>query len=196
MAVVAEAATAAEAIALTEQHRPAILIVDLKLPDQSGLEVVARVARTCPETRVILLSMYSGDLYVHEALARGVRGYVLKDSQDRIVDAVRHVHAGGRWLSPSINEQVLEAFARRRQEQVLDPYAKLTGRERQIVRLIGGGHTIPEVSRQLGISMNTATYHVRNVYVKLGVHTVEEIRTFAKARGLGEAPPKGNSTGR
>ena len=148
--VVAEAGSGAEAITLTEALCPDVLVLDLSLPDVHGLEVVRHVRLHCPRTRTVILSMYSSESYVLEALNAGASAYVLKESAvSDLVNAIRTVMAGSRYLSHPLLEAKLRAYAARAATQ--PTYESLSPRERQVLRLAAEGHTNARIAELLGI---------------------------------------------
>jgi two-component system, NarL family, response regulator NreC len=184
--VVGEAADGVEADRIAERLRPDVLIVDLMMPGINGLEVTRHVSQRVPDTRVIILSMHANESYVLEALRNGASAYVLKESSaDDIVHAVREVTAGRRYLSPPLSERAIEIYIRQSNEEVtLDPYEKLTNREREVLYLAAQGHHATEIADQLSISPRTAEVHRSNMMRKLGLHTRTDLIRYALARGI------------
>ena len=185
--VVAEAATGDEAVAYTQQQQPDVLVTDLVMPGQSGLEVIRQVHQLVPRTRIVVFSMYADDRYVREALQSGALAYVLKESMaDELVAAVRDVIAGQRYLSQALARRVIEAYA---QPTALDPYDTLTRRERAVLTLVAMGLTSGAIAEQLGISARTVDGHRTNVLRKLGLRSLADLVRYAVQRGL--LPPEG-----
>ena len=185
--VVAEAATGDEAVAYTQQQQPDVLVTDLVMPGQSGLEVIRQVHQLVPRTRIVVFSMYADDRYVREALQSGALAYVLKESMaNELVAAVRDVIAGQRYLSQALARRVIEAYA---QPTALDPYDTLTRRERAVLTLVAMGLTSGAIAEQLGISARTVDGHRTNVLRKLGLRSLADLVRYAVQRGL--LPPEG-----
>ena len=183
--VVGEAADGAEALRLVEQHGPEVLLVDLEMPELPGLEVISRVRRTAPRTRVIVLSMHASESYVAQALRDGAAGFVLKSAPSSdVVRAVHQVVAGRRFLSAPLSDQAIEAYIRKLQNAVLDVYDTLTAREREVLLLAARGHTNAEIAEQLFISTRTVESHRANLTRKLGLRTHTDLVLFAIRRGL------------
>lgn len=183
--VVAEAADGAEALRLVEQHRPDVLIVDLEIPELSGLEVIPRVRRSAPRTRVIVLSMHGSESYVAQALRGGASGFVLKSAPSSdVVRAVHQVAAGRRFLSAPLSDQTIETYLRKLESAPLDVYDTLTAREREVLLLAARGHTNAEIAEQLFISTRTVESHRANLTRKLGLRTHTDLVLFAVRRGL------------
>ncbi|NJN67885.1 MAG: response regulator transcription factor [Chloroflexaceae bacterium] len=184
--VVGEASDGLEADRLVERLKPDILIVDLMMPGINGLEVTRHVGQRVPGTRIIILSMHATESYVLEALRHGASAYVLKESSaNDIVHAVREVLAGRRYLSPPLSERAIEIYVRQASEEtVLDPYEKLTNREREVLYLAAQGYYATEIAEQLSISPRTAEVHRSNLMRKLGLHSKTDLIRFALSRGI------------
>jgi DNA-binding NarL/FixJ family response regulator len=183
--VVGEAADGAEALRLVEQHSPEVLIVDIEMPELPGLDVVPRVRRIAPHTRVIVLSMHANEPYVAQALRDGAAGFVLKSAPSSdVARAVHQVAAGRRFLSAPLSDQAIEAYMRKLQSAVLDVYDTLTVREREVLLLAARGHTNAEIAEQLFISTRTVESHRANLTRKLGLRTHTDLVLFAVRRGL------------
>ncbi|MCI0336303.1 MAG: response regulator transcription factor [Acidobacteria bacterium] len=183
--LVGEAGDGLEAVRLATRLKPDVLITDLMMPGLNGLEVTRQVTKSLPQTRVIILSMYTNIAYVLEALRKGASGYVLKDSQAAdLVLAVREVAAGRRYLSPPLSERALELYTQRMEAVPDDPYELLTNREREILQLVAEGRTSVEIANQLFISPRTAEGHRANLMRKLGLQNQAEIVRFALNRGI------------
>lgn len=189
LSVVGEANDGLEAVRLVEQHRPALLIADLRMPGMSGLEVAQQVARRFPETRVLILSMYGGEGYVTEALANGVVGYILKETDsNNIVHAIRHIMAGRRYLSSAVSDRVIDSYIHNIQEGTLDPHDTLTDRERQVLRLVTEGNSTAEIASRLSVSIRTAEHHRANLMRKLRLKNAAEVVAYGISRGV--VPPE------
>jgi two-component system, NarL family, response regulator NreC len=185
LSVVGEARDGTEAVRLVERHRPALLIVDLRMPGLSGIEVAQEVARRFPETRVLILSMYGGEGYVTEALASGVVGYILKETDtSNLVSAIRQIVAGRRYLSPSVSDQVIDSYLHKIHEGHLDPHDTLTDRERQVLRLVTEGSSTAEIAARLSISVRTAEHHRANLMRKLKLKNAAEVVAYGISRGV------------
>jgi DNA-binding NarL/FixJ family response regulator len=185
LTVVGEASDGIETLLLVERLKPTILILDIRMPGKNGLEVAREIARISPETRVLILSMYAGEGYVMEALASGVAGYILKETDTgNLVPAIRQIMGGTRYLSPSVNDRVINAYIQRTQGGTVDPLDTLTVRERQVLRLLAEGRNNPDIAEHLSISVRTAEHHRANLMRKLKLKSSAEIAAFAKSRGV------------
>ncbi len=184
--VIGEAADGVEADRLAEQLRPDVLIIDLMMPGINGLEVTRHVSQRLPMTHIIILSMHANESYVLEALRNGAAAYILKDSSAKdIVYAVREVVAGRRYLSPPLSERAIETYVQQsKEEAMLDPYEKLTSREREVLYLAAQGYHATDIAEQLCISPRTAEVHRANLMRKLELHTRTELIRYALCRGI------------
>lgn len=184
--VVGEAADGAVGLELARRLRPDILVVDLQMPGMGGLEVLAQVRGATPATRVIIFSMHAEDAYIREALELGASAYVLKDADAaEVVHAIRAVLQGGRYLSPSLAERMINAYLQQPQaSQVVDWAEMLTARERQVLVLVAQGLNNAEIGDRLAISPRTAETHRANLLRKLGLTGQADLARFARDRGL------------
>ena len=183
--VVAEAGNGLEILPLVEAHRPDVLVLDLVMPGLDGLETTRRVVKAFPETKVVVLSMHTGEGYVVDALRKGASGYIVKEEgADVLVEGVRAVHQGRQFLSPSLPVNRIDTYTARAEAVVEDPYETLTGREREILQLLGEGHTGPEIADILHISPRTVGTHRNNLMAKLQLHNQAELVRYAIQRGL------------
>jgi len=183
--LVGEAADGLAAVKLVEETKPAILLLDLMIPRLHGLEVVRQLRRDLPQTKVIILSMHADEPYVMEALRNGACGYVLKDcTAADLVQAVRTVAAGRRYLSPALAERALTGYVEHPGASDLDVYETLTNRERLVFQLAAEGRTSAEIAAALFISPRTAETHRANLMRKLGLRSQTDLVRFAIRRGV------------
>ena len=187
--IVGEAADGLATVDLVERLKPDVLVADLMMPSLSGLEVARQVALRSPTTRVVILSMYANEPYVLEALRNGATGYVLKDSTGAdLVQAVRQVLTGDRYLSPPLSARAIEAYVQKAEAGSLNIYETLTTREREILHLAAQGCSNAEVATRLSISPRTAETHRANMMRKLGLRTQADLIRYALRRGI--LPPE------
>jgi two-component system, NarL family, response regulator NreC len=182
---IGEAGTGREAIFEARSLEPDVILMDVVMPDQTGLEVLPQLLHEHPEVKVLLLSMQDDPRYVREAFSAGASGYVLKEAADNeVVNAVREVARGGRYVNPELGARLVaaEAEAQRRAED--DP---LSDREREVLRLLALGHTNQEIARQLYISVRTAETHRAHIMQKLRLSSRAELVRYAMSRGLLES---------
>ena len=183
--LIGEAADGLEAMRLVEEKKPNILLLDLMIPRLHGLEVTRQVHKENPDTRVIILSMHADEPYVMEALRNGASGYVLKDcTAADLVQAVRTVVAGRRYLSPVLAERALTGYVEHPGESALDLYETLTNRERLVLQLAAEGKTSGEIGTALFISPRTAETHRAHLMRKLSLRSQTDLVRFAIRRGI------------
>jgi len=182
--VVAEAGDGAEALRLVEAHQPDVAVLDIRMPEMTGVEAARRIKERFPRVRVLVLTAYDDDPYVFALLQAGADGYVLKTaSGDELVRAVRIVHQGGTALSPEIAAKVVRQAVSGRPEGASDQVEPLTEREVEVLRLAARGLTNRAIGHALGISHRTVQGHLASIYGKLGVSSRTEAVTEALRRG-------------
>lgn len=185
LTVIGEASDGIETVQLVEKLLPEVLIVDLMIPGLNGLEITRQVKQRSPATRIIILSMHANEPYVLEALKNGASGYVLKDSSGTdLIQAVRMVAAGQRYLSPPLSERAVEAYMLKSQETAYDSYEGLTDREREVLQLAAEGLSNPDIAGRLSISPRTVETHRANLMRKLGLKTQTDLIRYALKRGI------------
>ena len=186
VSVVAEAADGLEAIRMTEEHRPDLIILDIGMPKLSGIEVAARSQKLERPPRVIILSMHADESYIIRALAAGARAYLLKDATDEdLLPAVRAVGAGKPFFSPTVTAVLVEDYVRALQKRGLsDSYHLLTDREREVLHLLAEGRSNKEVATLLDLGLSTVETHRANLMQKLNLHNTAEIVLYAVRKGL------------
>ncbi|HWM93423.1 MAG TPA: response regulator transcription factor [Thermoanaerobaculia bacterium] len=173
--VVAEAADGASAIRLYRQHRPDLVVLDLRLPDMDGVAVTVAIRAEFPQARLLVLSSFDGDEDIYRALKAGARAYVLKDStREELLAAVRAVASGQRSLSTTVAERLAERVAG----------SELTPRELAVLRQIVSGRSNKQIASALSISEGTVKTHVKSILAKLGVEDRTEAAVLALRRGL------------
>jgi DNA-binding NarL/FixJ family response regulator len=185
--VVGEAGDGHEAVDLLERLRPDLAIIDLMLPALNGLEVTRRALRASPHIRVVILSMYSDEPHVLEALQAGALAYILKGaSSETILFAVGEALAGRRYLSPPLTDRAVEVYLSQAgaAARPVDRYALLTRREREVLELLARGASYTEIAEQLIISPRTAETHRTNLMRKLDLKTPADLTLYAVQRGL------------
>lgn len=179
--VIGEAGGGIEAVKLTLALRPDLVILDVGLPDISGVEAARRIIEGCPECRILILSMHRDSVYVRETLRAGAKGYLLKDSiDDDLLKAVRAVARGEGFLSPAVSRTVLDDY----QQHMADPLDLLTAREREILQLLAEGLTAKDIAIRLQLSVYTVDAHRGRIMKKLNVHTGGDLIRFAMRKGL------------
>jgi two-component system response regulator NreC len=180
--VVGEAGNAKDAIFRARALKPDVILLDVVMPGESGIEVLPKLLKESPETNVLVLSMQDDPSYVREAFAAGANGYVLKEAADEeVVAAVREIAEGRRYVHPTLGARLVAAEAEERAAAEADP---LSEREREVLRLLALGHTNQEIAEQLYISVRTAESHRAHIMQKLRLSTRAELVRYALAHGL------------
>lgn len=185
--VCGEAENGIEAYHKIIEQEPDVVLLDISMPDQNGLDLATDILRHSPKIKIIILSMYSDDAYVINAIQSGISGYLLKQSDvSTLIEAVRSVYEGKPYFSPSISSAVLKATQQvfRGEAAKVGDFEKLTAREKQVVYLIAMGSTSKEISRKLFISINTVSRHRQNIMDKLNIHDAASLTLFAVREGL------------
>ncbi|HJX48351.1 MAG TPA: response regulator transcription factor [Gaiellaceae bacterium] len=179
---VGEAGTARDAVFQARALKPDVILLDIVMPDQSGLDVVPTLLHERPETKVLILSMQDDPQYVRQAFSSGASGYILKEAADtEVVAAIREVAGGSSYVHPTVGARLVaaeNADARRAEE---DP---LSDREREVLRLLALGHTNQEISAQLFISVRTAETHRAHIMQKLRLSSRAELVRYALDQGV------------
>lgn len=175
MVMVAQAATGREAILRFREHRPDITLMDLRLPDISGIDALSGIRAEFPEARVVMLTTFEGDAEIQRALAAGARGYVLKSMPPQeLAEAIRQVHAGKKRIPGNV--------AARLAEHVTDE--ALTAREVDVLKHVAGGNRNRDIADLLSISEETVKVHLKRIMEKLGAQDRTEAVTIAARRGI------------
>lgn len=181
--VIAEAGNGAEALEIALAERPDIAILDVKMPEMTGLEVTRRIRAEAPEITVLILSMHDDERYVFESLKAGASGYVLKTQADTdLLDAVAAARRGEPFLSPQAQQALINDVLGDNGEN----HRQLSPREEEVVRLVAEGHTNREIAGILGLAEKTAENHRSNAMRKLGMRDRVELVRYAIRRGLVE----------
>ena len=179
--VVGEAADGFEAIAMAERLQPQIVVIDLAMPALNGIDAVREIVKRAPRVKAILLTMFTEEHHVLEALRAGVKGCVSKSqAAEHLLQAIQDVSLGGVYLSPHVSGAVVQAYLAKSDL----PYEPLTPRERQVLQLIAEGRTTKETAAMLDVSVKTAETHRTNLMVKLDIHSTAGLVRYAIRRGL------------
>ena len=179
---VGEAGTARDAIFEARSLKPDVILLDVVMPDQSGLDIIPTLLHENPDTKILVLSMQDDPRYVREAFDAGASGYVLKEAADsEVVAAVREVAEGGRYVDPELGARLVAAESAERKRAEEDP---LSDREGEVMRLLALGHTNQEIAKQLYISVRTAETHRAHIMQKLRLSSRAELVRYALDRGL------------
>lgn len=184
--VVGEAGNAQDAVFRVRELTPDVILLDLVMPGESGIEVLPKLLKEASGAKVLVLSMQDEPSYVREAFAAGASGYVLKEAADEeVVTAVREIAGGGSYVHPTLGARMVTADAAARAAADADP---LSDREREILRLLALGHTNQEIAKLLYISVRTAETHRAHIMQKLRLSTRAELVRHALAQGLLDDP--------
>lgn len=182
--IIGEASDGHEAVNLASRVRPDVAVVDFMMPRLNGLDAAVQIQRLSPNTKTILLTMYTEDQYVLEAFRNGLRGYVIKtQAAADLVQAIREVLRNAVYLSPGISRAVIEAYLSK-SDLPSDP---LTPREREVLQLVAEGKTTKEIASTLGLSVKTADTHRSKIMRKLEIHDTAGLVRYAIRRGLVQA---------
>lgn len=185
--VVGEGGNAQDAVFRARALKPDVILLDVVMPGESGIEVLPKLLHESPETRVLVLSMQDDPSYVREAFAAGASGYVLKEAVDEeVVSAIREVARGGHYVHPALGARMVAAEAKERAAAEADP---LSEREREVLRLLALGHTNQEIAERLYISVRTAESHRAHIMQKLRISTRAELVRYALSSGLVSEEP-------
>jgi DNA-binding NarL/FixJ family response regulator len=175
MAVVAECGTGEEAVELFEHHEPDIVLMDLRLPKMSGVEAIRTIRMRHPRACFVVLTTYEGDEDIYQALEAGARAYVIKGMpHEMLIDALRRVHAGHRFLPPAISRTLASRT----------PDSDLSAREREVLSLLARGETNKEIAQHLGITEATVKCHVSVILMRLQATDRTQAVVTALQRGL------------
>ncbi len=175
MTMVSQAAGGSEAIQKYREHKPDVTLMDLRLPDLSGIDAMIAIRAEFPDARIIMLTTFEGDVEIQRALEAGARGYLLKNMPPgEIVQAIRQVHAGKKRVPPEVASQLAEHMASE----------SLTAREVDVLKQLAGGNRNRDIGELLGISEETVKVHVKHLMDKLGASDRTQAIAIAVRRGI------------
>jgi DNA-binding NarL/FixJ family response regulator len=184
-AVIGEEADGLKVVELVERLRPDVLLLDVQMPGLNGLEITRQIVQRALKSRVIILSMHANETFVRDALRYGARGYLLKDANpSEMVEAVREVSAGRRYLSRALSERAIDTYVEKAQAAPVDAYDTLTTREREVLQLAAESSSASEIAARLGISPRTVETHRENLMRKLGLQSQTDLIRYALRRGI------------
>jgi DNA-binding NarL/FixJ family response regulator len=179
---VGEAGSARDAVFQARALEPDVILIDVVMPDGSGIDAIPQLLHEHPDVKVLVLSMQDDPQYVRQAFASGASGYVLKEAADaEVVGAIREVARGGSYVHPSLGARLVAADAEERRRADEDP---LSEREREVLRLLALGHTNQEIAKMLYISVRTAETHRAHIMQKLRLETRAELVRYALEQGM------------
>lgn len=173
--LVAEAGNGRQALALYREHRPDVVLMDLRMPDMDGVSAIRAIRSEFPDARILALTTYEGDVDIHRALEAGARGYLIKDMLlTDVLSAIRAVHRGERVIPPAVAVRLAE----------FTPRTDLSEREVEVLRLVARGLSNRDVANVIGRTDETVKVHLKNIFTKLGVADRTEAVTLAISRGI------------
>ncbi|MBK1784465.1 response regulator [Prauserella cavernicola] len=187
--VCGEAADGEQAVALAREHRPDVVVMDVRMPGVDGLEATRRIAEDAElaDVKVLVLTTFDVDSYVYDALRGGASGFLLKDTDPvELLRALRVVAAGEALLAPTVTRRLISEFVGRPENRRIDPEAirEITDREREVLALVAGGLTNDEIAAELFISTATARTHVSRIMTKLAARDRAQLVVLAYESGL------------
>ena len=192
--VVGEAGEGYAVLRMIRETRPDVVLMDITMPGLNGLDVLARVVKELPGVHVIILSMHDNEEYVVQALNLGAAGYMLKTASTAELElAVRSAMKGETFLSPAISKQVVSDYVARiggrgggeaDEKTEINPYQRLTPRQRQILQLIAEGHTTKKIAQELDLSIKTVEVHRMQLMERLNIHDVTGLVRYAIRSGI------------
>jgi len=186
MSVVGEASDGREAVALAKSLKPDVVVMDIAMPNLSGIEAAHQMTQENPELGIVMVSMHSDETYVLRALKAGSRGYLLKDSAEADLIKAVHVVAGGKsFFSPAISKVLLDDYVRNlKRSGTEDAYELLTPREREVLQLIAEGKSNKDIANLLNLSVYTVESHRSNLMEKLNLRGLPELILYAVRKGI------------
>ena len=189
--VVGQAVNGRQAVDKTLELKPDIVIMDIAMPQMSGIEAAKRIRKKLPNAKVLILSMYSHEHYIHDLFETGVSGYLLKDSSGR--DIIQAIHAAMNdetFLSPSISKVLVDTYrSPRKSSPRAERYKQLSNREREVFQMIAEGRSTKEIAEILFLSPSTVKTHRSNIMEKLEIDNISQLIQFAIHIGIVELQP-------
>jgi len=190
MEVVAEAKNGREAVELSQELSPDVIVMDIAMPDLNGIEATRQIVAQAPEVKVLALSMHSDRRFAAGMLSAGASGYLLKDcASEELVQAIRTVTSGQSYLSPGITDTMINDYAQRISDSDGSAFSVLTNREREVLQLLAEGRTTKQIAEQLYVSVKTVETHRQHLMEKLDVRSVAELTKYAVREGLTSLDP-------
>ena len=186
LSVVAEANNGREAVAMAQELKPDVVVMDIGMPSLNSIEAAREIRKTLPDTQIVMLSMHSDEGYVLRALNAGAKAYLLKDSAEAdLAQAIRAAAAGKSFFSPAVGRVLLEDYLRKLQRAgAEDCYELLSPREREILQLVAEGKSSKEIATLLNLSVYTVETHRAHLMQKLNLHGIPELILYAVRKGI------------
>lgn len=179
--IAGESGNAAEAVEKAAQLRPDVVLLDISMPGLSSFQAIRQLHKVRPETKVLLLTMYDDEDYLSEGMESGANGYILKDSPaEQLVQAIREVYRGGSFMSPRMLAHLVADFrSRARADHPVPRFDTLTGREKEVLKLLAEGNSVKEIATSLDLSLKTVETHKFNLMRKLDIHNKAQLVQYA-----------------
>jgi two-component system response regulator NreC len=186
MKVVGEAQDGRESLTQAQKVKPDVILMDIAMPDMGGVEATQSIKEAYPQAQILALTMHEDTAHFFRMLQVGASGYVIKGADPgELLNAVRAVFQNKAYLFPSLTRKLVDDYLERLEVgEERDSYAKLTAREREVLKLIGEGYTSREIAEMLFLSINTVERHRTNIMDKLGMHNKSQLIRFAIRKGL------------
>jgi RNA polymerase sigma factor (sigma-70 family) len=183
--VIGEAEDGREAVEMTRQLLPDVVLMDITMPGLNGLEATRQIKKWFPEVKVLVLTRHANEEYIFQILRAGASGYVVKKAAPtELVLAIQAVYRGDSFLSPSISRPVIEEYIRQAEAMIENSYDRLTDREREVLQLIAEGHSTQEIAELLHISIKTVQNHRARLMDKLNIYSTAELTRYAVRKGV------------
>lgn len=184
--VVGEAGDGLHALRVIEKTKPDLVLLDLSMPRMDGFDVISDVKKTCPQTKILVLTIHPTEEYVRKSLQAGADGYILKKAtREELLSAIDHALAGESYLYPGISQNIIQAYLSVSDKRRPDPvWDRLTRREREVLKLVAEGYKNREIAEYLFISVGTVIQHRNNLMKKLDIHNAAALTCFAIEHGL------------
>jgi DNA-binding NarL/FixJ family response regulator len=183
--VVGEAGCGIELFNLLERQSCDLAIVDLSLPDMSGLEIIERLRESQPDIKILVLTMHKDSMHFKHSLSKGVWGYILKeDAYEQLLSAIKSISGGKKFISPSISNIFMDNYVKSMDEAQASNLEILTTREKEVLKLIAQGLTNKDIAGNLHISVRTVEFHRLNLSKKLGIRTSAGLVKFALSNNI------------
>ncbi len=174
-----------EAVKIAKENKPEIIIMDISMPDLNGIDATRQILHELPDSKVVVLSMHTEEQFIRNILLAGASAYLFKDcAADELVNAIRRVNSGKKYLSLEISELLVREFVGSRWMEPVKGYIPLTDREREVLQLIVEGKSTKFISESLFISVKTVESHRKNIMDKLQLFTIPELTKYAIRNGI------------